>query len=447
MSPFTVSNFIYTALLLPVLLLSNSSFASSPSLPASLSTEALGSRIVITASSQFAGAISSVTWNGKEFINATDHGRELQSASSFDGFGECFNPTEAGSVNDGNGETSTSKLLAWNSSDSVLKTQVQMAFWLQPGAAYPNGCGGNPKITEAQNPTALSNHILSKQLTLNYAGIQNAIEYLVDFYVPEHHSSATFETLTGYMPPEFSQFWTFDPKTGLIQPLSSTLPDNEQPLPLILSTPDGKFAMGIYSPDLPLAEWPNSGYGHFGSLEQFGVNKWNSVFRRDDTPVGHYNFRNYVTFGSVTQVMTGMRGLYLKFNPTAAPLSSLVPIYRFYNAANKDHFFTTNLEEGLGAGYSPEGVGFYTLPSAATNTRPLFRCRTTNGKHFISTAQNCENQMGEGQYGFVYISQEPGTLPLYRYYDVQIGDHLETTSPGEITGTAYKLESILGYTP
>src|SRR5438128_869037 len=42
------------------------------------------SEIVITTTKRLAGAIHSLTWDGKEFINSTDHGRQLQSACSFD---------------------------------------------------------------------------------------------------------------------------------------------------------------------------------------------------------------------------------------------------------------------------------------------------------------------------------------------------------------------------
>src|SRR5215218_2997854 len=42
------------------------------------------SDIVIITTARLAGAIHSVTWDGKEFIDSFDHGRQLQSASSFD---------------------------------------------------------------------------------------------------------------------------------------------------------------------------------------------------------------------------------------------------------------------------------------------------------------------------------------------------------------------------
>ncbi|HEY4259325.1 MAG TPA: hypothetical protein VGM98_04160, partial [Schlesneria sp.] len=74
-----------------------------------------GSEIAITTTTRLAGAIHSLTWKGQEFINSVDHGRQLQSASNFDAGStftpETFNPTEAGSVDDGAGPKSSSRLL------------------------------------------------------------------------------------------------------------------------------------------------------------------------------------------------------------------------------------------------------------------------------------------------------------------------------------------------
>ena len=46
--------------------------------------ESKDSTIVITTTRRLAGAIVSLRWNGREFINSADHGRQLQSAFSFD---------------------------------------------------------------------------------------------------------------------------------------------------------------------------------------------------------------------------------------------------------------------------------------------------------------------------------------------------------------------------
>src|SRR5258708_6610124 len=47
-----------------------------------ISAIAGGSSLTISTSDQTAGAITSIIWNGKEFINSYDHGRELQSAEA-----------------------------------------------------------------------------------------------------------------------------------------------------------------------------------------------------------------------------------------------------------------------------------------------------------------------------------------------------------------------------
>ena len=57
-------------------------------------TVASSNQLFLSASARTSGAIDSLVWNNKEFINAWDHGRELQMAVTT-GHGECYNPTEA----------------------------------------------------------------------------------------------------------------------------------------------------------------------------------------------------------------------------------------------------------------------------------------------------------------------------------------------------------------
>jgi len=277
-----------------------------------INSNVLGHTLTISSSSRFAGAINSVKWNGKEFINQDDHGRELQSAVSFDGLGECLNPTEAGCEADGTLDTSTSRLLYFIASGNQLKSSTQMAFWTRINQPYPAGCGIDTSIKVSQNTTDLSNHILTKQVTIGYSGIENAIEYLITFHVPEHHTSATFESLTGYLTKDFSSFWTFDPATQALTSLSAG--PGEQNIPIILSTADSQYAMGIYSPDLPQAAWSKLGYGRWNLASQ-NTMKWNAVFRKYDTPAGDYNFRVYVLIGSLPDVSTGITAVYKTFYP------------------------------------------------------------------------------------------------------------------------------------
>jgi hypothetical protein len=285
----------------------------------SISASVLGSELTISTTARLAGAIGSLTFRGKEYINDDDHGRELQSASSYNGLGECLNPTEAGSDTDGSGAVSTSRLLAYSNQGKQLKTATQMAYWLTANQDYGSqtqndgrGCGNNPNIKKAQNLTNVSNDILHKQVTIGFSNLSNVIEYLVTFQVAESHQSATFEALTGYMGRDFSSFWTYDPKADQLKTLSSEL--GEQALPVILSTLDKNHAMGIYSPELPQSTFPNHGYGRFNFF-QYNTMKWNAVYRTAQTPAGDYNFRQYVIVGTLLEVQSSMKKLHRVFYP------------------------------------------------------------------------------------------------------------------------------------
>ncbi|MBI2120144.1 MAG: hypothetical protein HYT94_00790 [Parcubacteria group bacterium] len=252
-----------------------------------------GSPVVLSVSTQFAGAIYSLVWKGKQFINSYDHGRELQSASSFDGLGEAYNPTEGGSEDDRRSLYSTSVLNSITASKNVLETKTRMAFWKPVG-----------------NVT-LSNHILKKKVTIGFQGIPNVIEHIITFQVPEARTSATFEALTGYMPFSFSKFWTYNPKTKTLAVLSDG--PGEQKLPVILSTPDNAYAMGVYSPET----LPHYGRWRFDIPGEEGnaTTKWNVVFRKTDVGIGSYIFRCYSVIGTLSDVTSAMDKLYTHFNP------------------------------------------------------------------------------------------------------------------------------------
>lgn len=247
--------------------------------------------IVIKTCSHDAGAICSLTWRNKEFIDDHDHGRQLQSAASFDYLGEAFNPTEAGSRVDGINPSPSSSILqgSW-STPNILATQTKMAFW------------------DPINGVNTSEHILNKRVTIGIHGLAHVIEYATQFTVPaaESHFHGVFEVLTGYMPSEFSQFWTYQPDKKILTPLTDN--PGEQSLPIIFSTPDGKWAMGIYSPETPQAGWPRAGYGRW-RFTQDHVVKWNNVYRIAD-PKGVYHFRSYVIVGSLENVHVSMSQLY-----------------------------------------------------------------------------------------------------------------------------------------
>ena len=104
------------------------------------------------------------------------------------------------------------------------------------------------------------------------------------------------------MPADFSSFYRFDPKSAKLEPLSDG--PGEQPDPVVLSTPDGAFAMGIFSPDKS-----RKGYGRW----RFGpekVVKWNCVFRVQQPQIGaRFPYLHYVAVGTREQVAETLKWL------------------------------------------------------------------------------------------------------------------------------------------
>lgn len=263
------------------------------------------SEIVVTTSARFAGAIQSLTRDDVEFINAADHGRELQSACSFDNSplaqAETFNPTEAGSRMDGAGPTSTSRLLSIFAEKNYLRTETQMAFWLGPGERSEGQL--------ARNTNALSNYLLTKEVRIGFGRWPQALDYRVTFTVPKaaHHKSAQFEALTGYLPSEFERFWQFNIQTGKLEPLSEGPGEIESPV--VLATADGRHAIGIFAPSQRQSATEKPVYGRW-KFRMEKVVKWNCVFRVHDSNrirTGDYSYHLLVPVGTLEEVETMIR--------------------------------------------------------------------------------------------------------------------------------------------
>ncbi len=258
------------------------------------------SEIVITTTHRLAGAIDSLRWKGFEFINSTDHGRQLQSACSFDNTPsanpETFNPTEAGSRDDGAGPNSTSQLRELSARGNHLHTKTRMAFWLKPGERSEGQL--------ARNTNVVSDYMLTKDVTIGFQRWSQALDYRVTFSLPTNatHTLAQFEALTGYMPELFDAFYRFNPKTGKLEPLSRG--PGEIADPVVLATADGRFAMGIFSITPPTAFTRGPGYGRW-LFDWARVVKWNCVFRVQNPagiPAGDYTYRMLVPIGTLAEV-------------------------------------------------------------------------------------------------------------------------------------------------
>jgi hypothetical protein len=192
-------------------------------------------------------------------------------------------------------------LLEIAASGNHLRTRTQMAFWLAPGERSEGQL--------ARNTNTLSDYMLTKDVTIGFDRWPQAVDYRVTFSVPAgaRHVAAQFEALTGYMPEEFSSFWKFNPATGKLQPLSDG--PGEIKNPVVLATPDGKFAMGIFAP--PQAQ-PDSRGPNFGrwKFDWAHVVKWNCVYRVHNPQgirAGDYSYRMLVPVGTLAQVEAMLR--------------------------------------------------------------------------------------------------------------------------------------------
>jgi hypothetical protein len=259
--------------------------------------------IVLRTTSRLAGAIDSLTFRGQEYVDSHDHGRQFQSALALhqgdrkDFWAECYNPTEAGSRADGIGNTSSSKLVKLTTSDTTMSSTTQMAFWLAPGEKS----FGRP----ARNSKTLSDCLLTKTIRLGTKLSPQILDYQTTFTLPESEQAtyAQFESLTGYMPPQFQKFWRYDRIKQNLEPLSDG--PGEQADPVAFSTEDGQHALAIYSPDQPSRGYEQAGYGRF-RFETEKVVKWNCVFRVSDpkrVPSGEYRFPHFVILGTRAEVL------------------------------------------------------------------------------------------------------------------------------------------------
>jgi hypothetical protein len=273
---------------------------------ASIGIDVDGSELRIKTTGRVAGAIDSLTWKSKEFVDSLDHGRQIQSACSFDAmdpgpfWAERFNPTEAGARLDGTGPTSTSRLFGFSALGQEIRSSNHMAFWLAPGElSYGR---------TALNRERQSEHVLHKRIRLGAFEDKHIIEVAMTFEMPEgeRHRFAQFEVLTGYMPPDFSKFLALRLADSTWLPLDEG--PGEQEFPVVFSTPDEQFAMGVVLVGGGGEGYEGPGYGRFVFREEKVV-KWNCVMRFRQTPgilQRKHSFRVLLVVGDLRDVQTGI---------------------------------------------------------------------------------------------------------------------------------------------
>jgi YD repeat-containing protein len=121
----------------------------------------------------------------------------------------------------------------------------------------------------------------------------------------------------------------------------------------------------------------------------------------------------------------------IAFYAYAAQLNNSVPIYRFYNTTNGDHFYTS--VNSNHPGYLSEGISFYAFATETNGTIPIYRYyNPSTGDHFytiINTTITNYNNEGIAFYAFTDLNID--NSPIYRFYNPKTGDHMYTASESE----------------
>jgi hypothetical protein len=408
-----------------------------------------GSALTVSISpDRFAGAISSLTYRGVEYVDTADHGREIQSAIQLDGLGECDNPNEAGSRADGRSLTSSSILNVYTTSNNVLHTETRPAYWLSPYSSYGRPCNPNlpyprNQISNAQNTTVLSNYTISRTTSFYGPSIPNLLNVDVSFTIPENRASSNAEALTGYLPASFNVFLQYDRASRTLTRVAVSDTDTASQhtsLPVIVAQANGANAMGVMSPGI----MTNPGRGYIAYILYGGSEptaKWSCVYGETNLTAGSvYSYSCPIAVGNVDEVVSAMTA----YPVPGQAVSTMVPVYRFIKQGH--HFLTPSYSEGAGASFVFENTAFHLYPAAAAGLIPLYRCnRTAYVDHFASSQPNCEGASQEGVYGYASSGPGAGLVPLYRFYKNSLTDHLITVNYSEGANNGYSYDGILGY--
>lgn len=271
----------------------------------------------IVAAKNFGGSIVSMTFRGKQYVNndngkEVDYGRQIQSAVTYDEMGECFNPTEAGGRYDKGMERSSSKLLSVKTTERTLETTTDMAFWMLPGDMHAKGCGSSGKGNIAKNKAIREGYILKKKITAGNSKNDNIIKFETIFESPVVNKSGRFEPMSIHLTNEFQRVYLWKGKDGVKEDNRKALRSSD---PIILTTNDGKNAMGIYM------QFPANTTSWYGMRILPTTSVIRCAIEKKNLNSNKENFTGYLIIGSLDEVIEGMKHI-VGLQATTGSLSS-----------------------------------------------------------------------------------------------------------------------------
>jgi hypothetical protein len=264
-------------------------------------------------------------WNGTQFLNHGDYGREIQGAFYFGT--SLLNPNEAGdrltfsfldqSVKHG------SPILRFENQGNTQYTRAIPLDW------DPTQYGG-----DQDHPVIWDSLVLGKDLTLNFQNLGPVAQYTTHLTIP-NATRATLADPAGYLLSSFNRFWTYDAQSKVLTEVTSVMPDGCASLTdnsfggyaffadfggIIMSDATGANAMGVYGVNLAhggsttyFAMWKFYCWGDGPSESGSDNTAWSAVYGNGTDvvfPAGESTYNVYLITDSVQNVTARMDDLF-----------------------------------------------------------------------------------------------------------------------------------------
>lgn len=281
------------------------------------------SGVTIESNAVAGGALWRWTWNGVQFVNHYDYGREIQDAFYF-GMGPT-NPDEAGDFMTANSLDQSIKhgspVIQFQNQGTTQITRAIPLEW------HPQLFGG-----DQDHPVIWDTLVLGKDIALNFNNLGPVAKYTSHLVLPD----STFGTLSmpaGYLNSNFNRYWTYDAQSTSLTEVTTAMPNgctagnsfggysfNASFGGIIMSNSSTDHAMGIYGVDLAhggsLSYWAmwkffcaNDGAGEYAS----DTTAWSAVYGHGNDlrfPKGESTYNVYIITDTLQNVTARMDDLF-----------------------------------------------------------------------------------------------------------------------------------------
>ena len=263
-------------------------------------------------------------WNGVQFINNGDYGRQIQSDFYYPA-SPNYNPNEAGDSyhRDNPILAHGSPLLRFENQGTTQFTRAVPLNWIA------TVFGGDP-----DHPVIWNQMVIGKDLTLDFNNMGSVAQYTTHLVLPTA-TMGTFEAPVIYLRSNFNRFYTYDAETKLLSEVTSQIPSGCAPNSpgflfsphfggAIISDASGANAMGIYGADdanggsvnffgisnfICVGDGPGESAGDTVAVAavkgRFAGNDPNFVF-----PAGESTYNTYIISDTLQNVTAQMDRLY-----------------------------------------------------------------------------------------------------------------------------------------